>query len=375
MSAVPMDGIVNPRRLPRESRTSTTGGGDGGNMTGACGLQQGSQSQPFFWIDSLIRAAFLFAVLTGVKHFEIWDSVRQFIDYDPWLYLSTPLSELTQNAWWIRTGLVIPALVVGELTPLGRDLSFGLCAAGALFLAIRNTNSAIDGLLGLHPGRTILTTVFMLSVGWFMNGRICFAILGASVLYVTHFRWFRGEVGTWRLLLANVVALVLMTVSTGAFYVGVAITMTTTLLALRDPRPGLAKGCITINSTLAILPSLALIVHQASLFNDKLARWHDGDYLMIVYHGPLMLIERYVPAVPAELVLCGIAAGTLCSGVLWLGYATSFPVTHTYLATTVVLGIVCGAFGWSTLLTNLPGYLIFSWMVLKEGHGIRPSKF
>jgi hypothetical protein len=204
-----------------------------------------------------------------------------------------------------------------------------------------------------------------------MNGRICFAILGASVLYVTHFRWFRGEIGSWRLMAVNIGSLVLMTVSTGAFYVGVAIAMTATILALRDPRPGLAKGQITINSTLAALPAMGLIVHQATLFNDKLARWHDGDYLMVVYHGPLMLIERYIPSLPAELVLCGIAAVTLCSGVLWLGYATSFPVTHTYLATTVVLGIVCGAFGWSTLLTNLPGYLIFSWMVLKEGHGIR----
>ncbi|XZE55168.1 hypothetical protein SH139x_001166 [Planctomycetaceae bacterium SH139] len=322
------------------------------------------------WIALLARLGFALLVLTGIKEFEIWDSVRQFISYDPWIYLNTPFHELRTNAWWIRTGLVIPSLLVSEWTPLSRNLSFGLYAMITVMLTIRIVNKTVQLLLGPSQIRTLCTTLFILFVALFMNGRICFAILGAALLYSAHYRWFRGDIGTLRLALINLGALILMTVSTGAFYVGASIVMTATCLAIRDPRPGPAQGHATINSMLSAIPATYLVFHQATLFNEKLFRWHDGDYLMIVYHGPLMLLEKYIPAIPPELLLCGLLAGGLCAGVFWLGYANMFPISDTYLITTVILGIVCGAFGWSTLLTNLPGYILIGWTVITRGQPV-----
>lgn len=318
----------------------------------------------FHWIAWSAQALLLAAVLLGIKQFEIWDSVRQFIDYDPWLYLNTPFHELSANAWWIRTGLVLPSLIVSEFTPITRDLSFGIYATIVVLLTVRACTQTQDEVLGASPIRTLGTTLFLLGLSLCMNGRICFAVLGAAWLYRAHFRWFRGDTGTMALAVANLLSLILMTVSTGAFYVGISIVMAATFLGMRDPRPGPAQGQLTLNTIIASIPSLLLVIHQATLFNEKLSRWHDGDYLMIVYHGPLRLIEEYIPSVPPELLLCGISVGGVCVGVFWLGYASSFPIANTYLTTTVMFGLLCGAFGWSTLLTNLPGYVLMAWVFL-----------
>lgn len=329
-----------------------------------------SSSQPtdgqFNWLAFFACVSFCFIVVSGVKRFEIWDSVRQFIDYDPWIYLETPLAELTQNAWWIRTALVIPCLLVSESLSMDREFIFSIYVTVLLMLTICIVNRVINEILGPNQIRDLITTLFLLFIAYFMNGRICFAVLGASLLYLCHYRWFEGRRGTIHLSIMNLVALILMTVSTGAFYVGVSMVLAVTILGVRDPRPGSRQFQATLNSSIAFIPCLLLVIHQAVLFNEKLSRWHDGDYLMVVYHGPLMLIETHIPSIPAELLLCGLIACALSGGVIWLGFANAFPIQDTYLVTTVILGFLCGAFGYSTLLTNLPGYILFGWTVLQR---------
>jgi hypothetical protein len=315
------------------------------------------------WLLSLV---FLVAVALGIKEFQIWDSVREFINYDPWVYLGIPWSDLTQNPWWIRTGVALPCLLVAEHTPLSIDLSFGLYATGTVLLASHLVNRTLIDLFGENGLRSTAVTFVMIVFGWGMNGRICFAFLGAAILYRAHLLWQAGLVSTSSVMRRNLIALAFMTVSTGAFYVGAAAVLMTPILGYRDPRPGPRRGRASFGILAATIPSLILIIHQGLLFNEKLARWHDGDYLMFLYHGPLKVMEKVLPSVDSDLALLGGAVAGVLSLVIWSAYFNTRPFYRVYMTTTLLAGICCGAFGWSTMFTNLPGALIAAGTVLSQ---------
>ena len=296
----------------------------------------------------------------GWMRFSIWDSVREFCNYDPHHYLSIPVTTLLSDPWGIRTGLAVPSLLLAEYLNMNQEHCFamfaGSCVLGTTYLVCR---TADDVTHATSRARDLIVLLLFIGLSYFMNGRITFAFLGAAMLLHAHSRWFSYRIGRLNTAVTTFFGLILMVVSSGTFYVGCVTLVTWCLFALFDLRTPKARRRLHVRAVAVLTPLLWAATYQATLFQEKLSRWHDGDYMQLVYHGPGEFLEKYItfidPALGVGLIMMG---GTLAL-VIWLSCVSTYPPFQSYMITLLLLSVPMGLCGWSTLATNLPTLVLF----------------
>lgn len=322
----------------------------------------------FSW---LVVTAFLIACTLRVIPFTIWESAVLFTYLDPYFYLvELSFEEIFFDPWGIRSGLVMPALLLAEITPLSGDQAFGLTAGLCVVATARLVQRTYTTCVRPEETRHELPILlFFLCLGYFMNGRICYAFLGVAVLLRAHSYWLAGKMGPPKVVLYNMLGLVLMTASSGAFFVGCGMVGTWAMFAALNIRRNNATIALQPWPLLVSLPVAYFIYFQADLFLEKLTRWHGGDYSMLLYHGKGAVLEQYIPFLDYAVLMAVAPLMMLVVGVVWFSLVRLRPKAG-YLLTVLSIGAVMGLFGDSTAATSLP-IIAYTALVVIQGHKIQ----
>ena len=303
----------------------------------------------------MIVGAFLVACTLNVIPFTIWESAILFTYLDPHFYLvELSFEEILFDPWGIRSGLVMPALLLAEVTPLSGDQAFGLTAGLCIVATARLVQRTYT--VCVRPDETrheLPIMMFFLFLGYFMNGRICYAFLGVAILLRAHSYWLAGKMKVPKVVFYNMLGLVLMTVSSGSFFVGCSLIGTWTMFAVLNIRRNNATIAVRPWPLLLSLPVAYFMYFQADLFLEKLTRWHGGDYTMLLYHGKGAVLEQYVPFLDYGMLMAVAPLLALAVGVFWFSLVRLRPKAG-YLLTVLSIGAVMGMFGDSTAATSLP---------------------
>jgi len=308
----------------------------------------------------LLSCAFFVCCCYNLWDFEIWASVYEWIGADPYEYLEMPLGEIFSHPWGIRTGLVIPCLLYSQLTGTTIEASFAATAGGCVLYTVWCINRTAVDCFGTDPRRhAMLVLLAYMAISYPMNGRICYAFVGSATLMYAHLHWFRRQLSTRRVVLLNIIGLMFATTSSGAFIVALGTVAVWLFFATFDLYADRLRAGFCPSRVLMMLPVLAGSTYQLTLLNEKLNRWHDGDYMMILYHGPGAILEELLPFIDPFLLIAGVMAviGIAIAG--WLFLVQRFPSVNVYMLTVIALSIAMGVCGWSTLATNLPTGTLF----------------
>jgi hypothetical protein len=321
-------------------------------------------------LSRIVVGTFLIASTLNVIPFAIWESAVQFTYLDPYFYLiELSFEEIFFDPWGLRSGLVMPALLLAEFTPLDHDQAFGLtaglCIVGTARLVQRTYTVCVRPKETRHELPIMLLFLFL---GYFMHGRICYAFLGVAVLLRAHSFWLAGKMEAEKVVFYNMLGLLLLTASTGAFFIGCGMVGTWTMFAVLNIRRNNAAITVQPWPLLLSLPVAYFIYFQSELFLEKLMRWHGGDYMMLLYHGQGTAMKQYLPFLDFGMLLAVAPLVALVVGVFWFSIVRLRPAAG-YLLTVISIGAVMGLCGDSTAATSLP-VAAYTALVMVQGRKI-----
>ncbi len=321
---------------------------------------------------------YIFASMQGTVKFVIWPSVQEFLgQLDPYLYFQKTWDEILLSPWGIRTGVAMPSLLLAEFTSLTQPQTFGLqCGlCMAITALIINRTAVICFHTRLHQHELVVTG-FIFLLGCFMNGRLCSAFVGSALLMRAHLYWSQGRMTTRRVMLHNFLALPLLTVSSGTFMVGFAtifLWLVVGLCSFRGDQPGVR---LRLSAFPGMLPILYLASVQLFTFTDKLHDYYDGDMVQVLYHGYGQVLEEHLPGLTGfDVFLLGLFSMPF-AGIAWSLFLRDKSRQHVYITLSVMLTLMMGACGYSTMLTNTPTIVLggLAFAIQRRGKDSRPRR-
>lgn len=226
----------------------------------------------------IIFSIWLCLILSGAKEYVIWNQIVDILEAGGSVH---NLFE-SGHVHMLRFLLVYPSLLLSELLTLPPGLVFSVyiyLLNVLIYVFIQKFCNHVEGRSGHYP--FILFCIFV--VNFFMNGRIIFAFLGSSLLLYTFYFSTRGNLGIVRFAINVLLSLFLMSVSTGAFMVGVFAlifyTMTSYLKGLREYKRYLdSRFIIMVFILLLMLPLM-------SQFLEKNLSFYNWDLYSMLGHG------------------------------------------------------------------------------------------
>ena len=159
---------------------------------------------------------YCFMCFTEIITFKLWPQVEEI-----WKEGYDELS-ITNNKLFLRFYLVFPIFSLSKNLGIDYNYLFTIIVPVMIFssaLNIAKVNYDVDELIKSKGRIKILTLSFLVLSGLslFMNGRIVFAILGASMLLMVGYFW--GSLKIVKLVVLSIVGLFLTSVSSGTFIV------------------------------------------------------------------------------------------------------------------------------------------------------------
>ena len=287
----------------------------------------------------VILLLFLFSRI-GILTFNLWAQVEDLKE--------TKISDIGfLSAHFLRYLLVKPVYILSDLYQVEADTLFTflnlifLVFIANLMLAIAEQKTTIEF---TNPSITlILAYGFMISVATQMNGRLMFAILGFCLLVFVNLAWELSKISTLNTFLINIVALVLLSVSSGTLLSGLLF-LTLWVIGFRDRKLTLGVSVGYLVVLLAITPLLVILT-------NKVLKFH-GGWLNILTHGVgnlFFVFDRYTFHLLLILILVFLLNFGLAS-FLFLSYVAS---SKTLIAV-LVAGISMSFVGYSGFTVTLP---------------------
>lgn len=291
----------------------------------------------------LFIGVFYLLMFFGVLDFYLWSQV-----VDMW-NSEGHIDELVMHPHGMRYLLVLPIFIVSNWLNISYDLTF-MMVVPFLFLflvsCILNIITFYRKSISIHDERILflLLSFVIIVLSYFMNGRIIFALLGFSVIYFVLVYWERLKLK--KVLLFFVFGLMLMSVSSGTFLVGVISISVFILYKVinRRTRKNLFLFLLLLIALFATFPLLELLIMRN-------IDYFGGVFLMLE-HG----VGRSLLIVSAE-ILWMLASIVIIFILMLLMFFYSYN-QYSILGYLIFVSVPIGMFGESTFAMSLVPLLV-----------------
>lgn len=283
------------------------------------------------------------------KSFTIWSQILSLEQYS--------LQDVLNHPRGLRFLLVWPILKASEALNMSKHELFGFAVAFNIALTsflMARAQSILTRQANRHwtSWFCFYFPVFaMLSMT--MNGRLSFMLLGSSIMLLSCSQWLalvekqHHPLRAIPYAITNAIGLLLMTVSSGTFSVGVMVLLLFSFaLCWISKRGRLIHGFLSL---ISVLPFLG----QQYLLLSKNLDYYDGSYTLMLLHGPGKILFFLEP--PRAITTAGVAVIAFGLTYLALSLLERLQNLSRLLAPLlfVFCAIVIGIFGYSALLTGL----------------------
>lgn len=327
------------------------------------------------WLNWGVATLYVYLAWSGAFGYTIWGQIIDIAGSDPlWL-----LQQGHTHA--LRLMVVLPALYAAQNTPYSADAIFGLYVGLAIvaagYLAARAACLAATGSLASIRFFSSPVLLGLILVATQMNGRIAFAFFGFSLIVGAQVAFEMGRFRSiWWLLAQSLLGLFFMSVSTGAFLVGVATIFRLAVLPYPINWPYASKSRFLILAvSLGVLIGLYRLIRDAVFKNIEFYGGGWGGALRMLQHG----LGRFLPTDPPFLLLLAAAALAIGIPILgWLGHKLRRHDPRGPIYMGLLFAACGGIFGLSTLMVGIPlalaGFAMWLWSpYVRPGTIARPA--
>jgi hypothetical protein len=315
-----------------------------------------------FWALAIL---YLGSCAVGLVHFQIWGQIRDMMrNTVPSEWVESAFSDPTviSHGHLPRSLCVLPSMLLAEALGVEDDDDvFSIFAGFCIVLTALCVNRAHAAFF--RPSGALLDVAVLAgfaAVSLFMNGRMCLGLCGYSIIVWTHLSWLVGKHRFFVTFAYSCTGLLLLTVSSGAFFIGTGLLVIWCAYWARGLQPG-GKPRPTVIEIVCILLLLALACYLTNVFFEKMLDFYEVDDIekswRILEHG----LARYMwddqlesVAIFAMIFMASMAA---LAALLWIRTMARHALA-TYFVAIIAFGLVCGLFGDSTMATSLPAVAI-----------------
>jgi len=310
------------------------------------------------WLSLLVSLMPFALVASGSKTFEVWDQILDLVGSNPFELL------FAGQAHALRFIIMQPCLLVAGVFRADIDLVFSWLIAGLIVILAR----LVAGIVASVSGRSSSDWIYsfptvgisLTAISLFQNGRLIFAFVGCALMVYGQVRWYmyeRRSIGM--LLLGGVTALILLSVSSGSFMVGI---LTWLLFVLRLAVAAMQGRNAPDRKDLGVLISFAGVaiafIPVIIIFVTKNLDYFGGGLgavIPMLAHGPGAIFLEFMgdSLVTATMALAMITA--VCLIVVSTVVRLRSAVGIVWLP--ILASLLVGPFGYSTLITCMPAVL------------------
>ena len=315
--------------------------------------------QLIFIIQITFIVFYILLVLLGYKEFTIWSQVGDYLFHIPsneqFQTILQLFSERHPHA--MRISLIYPIFQIADILNIDVKLVYSIIVL-LLFIFIYFFILSMLKKMNIRY-YTSLILFFLLFLSLFMHGRITFALFGNTlILYVLFTRtYFTYKMPTIKFILYILLALWFCSVSSGTLMVALGSIILFYFLFLLIELPYIQKRYLFLFILLSsLLISFSPIIIQLV---DKNLNYYDGSFIHMLDHGIGKYLVKYYYIIVIFLFLLPFI---LIKFINFLKYHTIFILPISMIITSSVIGL----FGFSSLVSGLPAYILFLYMFLHK---------
>lgn len=296
---------------------------------------------------------FVGLIAFDLKRFSVWTQILLLEDADP-VHLFNQF-----HAHTFRYSLMLPVIRLADYLGVDRDrvFSFAVCA---MMIAVARLVASAAALCrseagAADSGRAYAPVMLaFMTVSLVMNGRLVFAFLGMAIICRSQVAWVRGvRKSALTCVFEQMLGVVLMSVSSGAFVVGVATVLSLLVyvpvgLLGRDARHLRLLLFVGV-PVFGVQPFVDVVVKKNL---DMFGTGWDAVFAMLD-HGPGVFLRVFDDVVLAFVGLAPLAALVAFAAARAVVRRYQEGANDTPLIMAIAIALAVGVFGYSTLLTGL----------------------
>lgn len=331
------------------------------------------RAEQYIRLQSIVLLAlFAIYVVAGYKSFNVWSQLDIFTGVNPLYVLHHPHG--------LRYLITWPVLWISDYLNIHRNVIFSIfvvvnliCATVLIAAVQARVSSAVE------PRWKIWAYLFIpifVTLSFAMNGRLSYMMLGISIMLYAYTRWLtdiKNDEAAVRGLLwlsLNALALMLLSVSSGCFTVGMLVVMLMTVILAIMSNSG--KQCVL--NVLLNLALIGLFILTQYKFIEKNLSFYGGSAFAMLLHGPGKMLptvhysKEFSALFFSAVVFCMVLYFRRCRYVLEVACEKYFLLITPVLL--VIVSVLVGLFGYSALLTGSTAALILTihWMATTGGN-------
>lgn len=311
------------------------------------------------YIEFLSFCIYLLFVVLSIKEFSIWPQITNLLIENDIEFNITTLATLvvTEHPHTLRVFLIFPIYVLAEFLFLDVKIVFSIVALFILFFSYYMILFIIKDYVSRKKAFLIL--IFLISISFFMNGRIMFSIFGNTLLlYLLYLNFYTLiKMNIFKKLFLYILAMWFVSVSSGTFMVFLLSVAFFYGLHFLVKLPYLNKKVMW--AFLAFLLLLILIYPIIEIFIDKNLTYYDGSIINMLSHGIGKYLIKYISIIIPFFVLVALL------GPIVFLYIKSYKILILPFSM-MLASISVGLFGLSSLVSGMSAYLLFMYMFFNK---------
>ncbi len=309
----------------------------------------------------ILSVLYVIYIIGGYKSFNVWSQLDIFAGVNPLLVLDHPHG--------LRYLITWPVLWLSEFLDVHRNVIFSIFVVANLIVTTLLTAAVQARISHALESRwrlwVYLFAPIFITLSFAMNGRLSYMMLGISLMLYAYTRWLSGmavneplgKAFLWCVI--NMLALVLLSVSSGCFTVGMLLVAAQTCVMVAMPIHSWKKYLLNIALNIGIIAVFVLIQFN---FIQKNLDFYGGSIFAMMVHGPGKIFYNMQYGRELTALLSAI--------VVFIGVCYSQKLKHLarvvcsryYLLITpvslVIISLLVGVFGYSALLTGSTAAMI-----------------
>ena len=306
-------------------------------------------------IEALSFIFYLLLVLLELKEFSIWSQITDLLTENDIESNIVTLGTLvvTEHPHTLRVFLIFPIYTLAEFLSLDVKIVFSVVVLAILFSTYYMLLFIIKDYVSRKKAFLIL--VFLISISFFMNGRIMFSIFGNTLLlYLLYINFYTViKMNIFKKVFLYIIALWCVSVSSGTFMVFLLSVALFYSFHFLVKLPYLKKKIMW--AFLAFLLLLVLIYPLTEIFIDKNLTYYDGSIINMLSHGIGKYLIKYITVLIPVFVLVALVSPII---VLYLKKHKILILPFSMMLASVSVGL----FGLSSLVSGIPAYILFIYM-------------
>lgn len=275
----------------------------------------------------------------GIISFGLW---QQVIDLRGAEISSIPFLQ----PHFLRYLLVLPIFLLSNFLSIEADLIFNLVAIILILVIVGNVSRIAILLLPAKIKKKYQINIFifilMIMVAVFMNGRILFSMAGLSLILLSILKWENSYSSSLKLFISLIFGVFLCSVSSGTFLSSIAI-ITTWAILLRQK-----KSIFILISLLIFILSVSPLLSVYLMKNIDFYGGGFEGFLNMLNHG-MGSIFFYAGKESSIFIITFLLILSL-----FCLMALSYLRRYRLILSCILISIMGGFFGYSTMMQGLP---------------------